>query len=55
MKVYVNKYQTGLCCDYWIYAQKTGLDRTSVTVNHFAKVTLDSFQLKTRIAGEILK
>lgn len=55
MKVDVKKYKTGLCCDYWIFAQKTGLDRTSITVNHFTNVTLDSFKLKTRIAGEILK
>lgn len=55
MKVYVKKYKTGLCCDYWIFARKTGLDGTSITVKDFTNVTVDSFKLKISIAGEILK
>lgn len=45
----------GLCCDYWIFARKTGLDRTSTAIKDFTNVTVDSFKLKTGIASEILK
>lgn len=34
IKVYVKRYKTGLCCNYWIFAQRTGLDRTSITVTN---------------------
>lgn len=53
--MYVKKYKTGLCCDYWILAQKTGLERTSITVKDPTRVTADLFKLKIRIAGELLK